>query len=112
LPRGSACCRRATPSGRIHRLSLHDALPICPGGTGDIDGTGGHMVTLDEIRAQLTGPGGQFEVVEDVVDGVPMKVFKDRFPNLRVDRKSTRLHSSHVKISYAVFGLKKKRRAG
>src|SRR5690606_40561180 len=29
-------------------------------------------------------------------------------PNSRVDRKSTRLNSSHVKISYAVFCLKKK----
>src|SRR5690606_40273826 len=28
--------------------------------------------------------------------------------NLRTDRKSTRLNSSHVKISYAVFCLKKK----
>src|SRR5690606_40179406 len=27
----------------------------------------------------------------------------------RIDRKSTRLNSSHVKISYAVFCLKKKR---
>src|SRR5690606_41826869 len=27
----------------------------------------------------------------------------------RIDRKSTRLHSSHVKSSYAVFCLKKKR---
>src|SRR5690606_9344498 len=29
---------------------------------------------------------------------------------LRMDRKSTRLNSSHVKISYAVFCLKKKKR--
>src|SRR5690349_23220789 len=29
--------------------------------------------------------------------------------NLRVDRKSTRLNSSHVEISYAVFCLKKKK---
>src|SRR3989442_4212374 len=28
------------------------------------------------------------------------------------DRKSTRLNSSHVRISYAVFCLKKKKRAG
>src|SRR5436309_9238481 len=28
----------------------------------------------------------------------------------RVDRKSTRLNSSHVKISYAVFCLKKKKK--
>src|SRR5690606_40976257 len=30
---------------------------------------------------------------------------------LAVDRKSTRLNSSHVKISYAVFCLKKKKKA-
>src|SRR5690606_39704685 len=30
-------------------------------------------------------------------------------PGCRGDRKSTRLNSSHVKISYAVFCLKKKR---
>src|SRR5690606_40461060 len=29
-------------------------------------------------------------------------------PRVRADRKSTRLNSSHVKISYAVFCLKKK----
>src|SRR5690606_41053272 len=29
---------------------------------------------------------------------------------LRIDRKSTRLNSSHVKISYAVFCLKKKKK--
>src|SRR3989442_10464474 len=29
-----------------------------------------------------------------------------------VDRKSTRLNSSHVRISYAVFCLKKKKRGG
>src|SRR3989442_9711950 len=30
----------------------------------------------------------------------------------RIDRKSTRLNSSHVRISYAVFCLKKKRETG
>src|SRR5690606_40570182 len=30
-------------------------------------------------------------------------------PKQRLDRKSTRLNSSHVKISYAVFCLKKKK---
>src|SRR5690606_40967490 len=29
-------------------------------------------------------------------------------PSVEIDRKSTRLNSSHVKISYAVFCLKKK----
>src|SRR5690606_13788535 len=32
------------------------------------------------------------------------------FPAFNLDRKSTRLNSSHVKISYAVFCLKKKNR--
>src|SRR5271167_5129890 len=31
-------------------------------------------------------------------------------PNLGLDRKSTRLNSSHVSISYAVFCLKKKKK--
>src|SRR5690606_13359825 len=34
----------------------------------------------------------------------------DGLRNEKVDRKSTRLNSSHVKISYAVFCLKKKNR--
>src|SRR5690606_41798627 len=33
-----------------------------------------------------------------------------RSPRRRSDRKSTRLNSSHVKISYAVFCLKKKKK--
>src|SRR5436309_7831206 len=34
----------------------------------------------------------------------------DGDPRIRLDRKSTRLNSSHVKISYAVFCLKKKKK--
>jgi long-chain acyl-CoA synthetase len=41
------------------------------------------MPTLAEVRAQLTGPGGPFEVVTEPVDGAEMKVYKERFPNLR-----------------------------
>src|SRR3989442_12048603 len=32
------------------------------------------------------------------------------FQDVRLDRKSTRLNSSHVRISYAVFCLKKKKK--
>src|SRR6266699_1840065 len=35
--------------------------------------------------------------------------FQLRNPRGRLDRKSTRLNSSHVRISYAVFCLKKKK---
>src|SRR5215469_16009136 len=34
----------------------------------------------------------------------------DAFAHLLADRKSTRLNSSHVEISYAVFSLKKKKK--
>src|SRR3712207_8372849 len=34
--------------------------------------------------------------------------FIDKYSNLLIDRKSTRLNSSHANISYAVFCLKKK----
>src|SRR5690554_7206391 len=39
-----------------------------------------------------------------------LTVFGGLDSGLTVDRKSTRLNSSHVRISYAVFCLKKKRR--
>src|SRR5436309_8402315 len=45
--------------------------------------------------------------------GVPecgYRIEKFRVLNLASDRKSTRLNSSHVKISYAVFCLKKKKK--
>jgi acyl-CoA synthetase (AMP-forming)/AMP-acid ligase II len=41
------------------------------------------MPTRAEIEAQLTGPGGPFEIVEESVLGELMPVFKDREPNLR-----------------------------
>ncbi len=41
------------------------------------------MPTLDEIRATLTGPGGAFEVVTDIIDGVDLKVYKERMHSLR-----------------------------
>ncbi len=40
--------------------------------------------TVASIRRQLTGPGGQFEVVTERIDGHELKVYKDRFPDLRV----------------------------
>jgi long-chain acyl-CoA synthetase len=39
--------------------------------------------TMAEIRQMLTGPGGAFEVVDDLVEGVSMKTYRDRLPSLR-----------------------------
>jgi long-chain acyl-CoA synthetase len=41
------------------------------------------MPNLAEVRAQLTGPGGPFEVVVEEVLGRPMQVYKDRMRTLR-----------------------------
>src|SRR5207249_11666610 len=43
-------------------------------------------------------------------DDRPSRRAAGRGPQLHRDRKSTRLNSSHVSISYAVFCLKKKKR--
>src|SRR3712207_8020241 len=48
---------------------------------------------------------GQLDALEELVDGVA----REPAGQLVVDRKSTRLNSSHANISYAVFCLKKKK---
>src|SRR5690606_39569670 len=58
----------------------------------------------DYFSISLGSPIGQLlknKVVGDVI------VFNNN--TFTIDRKSTRLNSSHVKISYAVFCLKKKK---
>ena len=41
------------------------------------------MPTSAEVREQLTGPGGMFEVVTEQVMGRPMEVYANRMPSLR-----------------------------
>ena len=41
------------------------------------------MPTSAEVRAQLTGPGGMFEVTTDTVLGREMEVYASRMPSLR-----------------------------
>jgi acyl-CoA synthetase (AMP-forming)/AMP-acid ligase II len=41
------------------------------------------VTTLQEIEAQLTGPGGPFEIVEEEVLGEPMSIFRNRPRSLR-----------------------------
>src|SRR5688572_32025779 len=57
------------------------------------------VVRLEDVAELLGDPN-------EVVSAVMMKLLGD------VDRKSTRLNSSHSQISYAVFCLKKKRGMG
>src|SRR5690554_7772757 len=48
-------------------------------------------------------------VVDNASSDDTAALLRSRFPQVE-DRKSTRLNSSHVRISYAVFCLKKKKK--
>src|SRR3989442_15923976 len=80
-----------TATTEIYTLSLHDALPIL----NDFD-----------FGFQPWFAGGHFARAGLRVNS-PLAA---RLPFEMLDRKSTRLNSSHVRISYAVFCLKKKKR--
>src|SRR5207302_4671447 len=71
-------------SFEIYTLSLHDALPISYFVVSEALANAGKHSHASEVRLGAWEEQG-------------------------VDRKSTRLNSSHVKISYAVFCLKKKK---
>src|SRR5207302_9455314 len=66
------------------------------------------------FRSRLKTTEGVFSKVTDSLELYRVKDLETRQPFwLRMcglDRKSTRLNSSHVKISYAVFCLKKKKK--
>src|SRR5438067_10694552 len=53
------------------------------------------------------GEAARLAKLEMATDNERIRALRDRLWN-SVDRKSTRLNSSHVSISYAVFCLKKK----
>src|SRR5688572_32111745 len=80
-----------TASLAMYTLSLHDALPISDFG----------LTAELSFRSDLARHARDFrregvELIDHRVDRV-----------LQLDRKSTRLNSSHSQISYAVFCLKK-----
>src|SRR5690349_24055647 len=86
-------------------LSLHDALPIFGRSRGPPTGYDGHL------PVDASAPGCCFDQMPERASGertVSSFCIRAPFASHR-DRKSTRLNSSHVEISYAVFCLKKKR---
>src|SRR5690606_41609406 len=87
-----------TATTDIYTLSLHDALPISVRAGRRGGGAGSGRAAPD---ADGAGAGGGTAVAVDP-DHHHVPVAEDR--------KSTRLNSSHVKISYAVFCLKKKKK--
>src|SRR6266496_1483943 len=65
--------------------------------------TGSDLVALPE-KWNAIGPPDVLHDTAETIDG------GESVEAMRGDRKSTRLNSSHVEISYAVFCLKKKKK--
>src|SRR5699024_11481136 len=86
---------------RLSTLSLHDALPISFD-----DGALAHARLADEDRVVLLAAREDLHHPLDL-PLAPHHGVDAPFAG-HADRKSTRLNSSHVSISYAVFCLKKK----
>src|SRR2546430_11374159 len=86
-----------TATTEIYTLSLHDALPI--------------FLFFGQRQVLVV----LFENVSDAllfcrrVKGPPRDIVDIDGLFIKLDRKSTRLNSSHSQISYAVFCLKKKK---
>src|SRR5439155_23187010 len=85
----------------IYTLSLHDALPIYRG-----DELRGQRLWMVRPRPGAARAGHGRAGDRDRGRPAPSAGSSDGW--LPGDRKSTRLNSSHVAISYAVFCLKKK----
>src|SRR2546426_5543631 len=90
-----------TATTEIYTLSLHDALPIFA------------LPRPAEMRINdeggTEGVGAHHRSPERISVSVPRIAAAADRTALQRDRKSTRLNSSHLVISYAVFCLKKKK---
>src|SRR5690349_22090151 len=89
------------PPPVIYTLSLHDALPIY------------RPLLKDVYWLSITDPDYPFLAAVEHTNYIPASEYGGRHllylgNYLPIDRNSTRLNSSHVEISYAVFCLKKK----
>src|SRR5690554_8233816 len=87
----------ATASTEIYTLSLHDALPI-------------FLMLSTILRVWTPSAYSRLSRMKRILRWF-LWIQRLLLPQSRSlqDRKSTRLNSSHVRISYAVFCLKKKK---
>src|SRR5439155_9333180 len=102
MPSGSPTAMKRPPARR--------GIGRAPDSAAAYGGTRGHT----RLRGQLSPSGGAGTVDDPAfAESLSKKMWwpqRDSNIFLLRDRKSTRLNSSHVAISYAVFCLKKKNR--
>src|SRR5207253_10060981 len=98
---------RCTPPTRSHSLPLHDALPICR------PRTRGSSRCASKIFSHVLSRLASSTKISSYERGSLSSALATSRASGRMlsssskDRKSTRLNSSHVANSYAVFCLKK-----
>src|SRR5699024_11228857 len=85
-------------TSEIYTLSLHDALPIYK-----------RTICSFLLRANFILSTKAFENIVRLPACNSARISTISTFGIGLDRKSTRLNSSHVSISYAVFCLKKKK---
>src|SRR5256885_11895545 len=88
-----------TATTEIYTLSLHDALPISQRLVRPLRDQVPHLLLVEPQPHERVGRGWQ-----------PLQCPAALADHTDQDRKSTRLNSSHLVISYAVFCLKKKKK--
>src|SRR5690606_41943939 len=103
---------RDTSTTQRHTLSLHDALPIFTAARQTLDSASA-QADSDPLSAFHAAISADAELDRATAAATDRKLaaedLRRRFEHAlieapaQIDRKSTRLNSSHVKISYAVF---------
>src|SRR5690606_41758603 len=100
------CFFTPPPSTELYTLSLHDALPIFR--PGHVLRDGGPGAGCQHAAAPRLASRRRIRARGRRIASILPRQGR-RGAGCGADRKSTRLNSSHVKISYAVFCLKKKK---
>src|SRR5690606_40065095 len=105
-------CSNTTTTTSCYTLSLHDALPIYLD-LADLVVLGQDGAGAEQAQGRRSGKCAEIHAFSCVVAAAAAARCAARLPGqgsvppgAARDRKSTRLNSSHVKISYAVFCLK------
>src|SRR5690606_41320210 len=102
----------SAPSTPTHTLSLHDALPISAArdlateiewAKSSLVEPSEYVVAAGKAQRETAWDPATVAAVYTAYEQIKRSRGVIDFEDLLRDRKSTRLNSSHVKISYAVF---------
>src|SRR5690554_7351535 len=105
--------------GRSFQEALQKACQSLEIGKNGLGADGKEITDQNQILESLEFPSWNrlFHIYDAIKLGIPFKRIQEKtkidewfLRQIEEDRKSTRLNSSHVRISYAVFCLKKKKK--